>query len=226
MHIFKAKVIAALQKQFPSRSFSQEKISVLHKGRFANAIVFRYRDDNLDLVIKDYSHCPMILRQSIGRLFIDREHKNLQRLRGLSALTENSYKLSPIMLAYPYVEGRSLADLRKQKEKLPVEFFQTMEQRVAEMHERGVVHLDLRNMGNILCTAEGEPHFIDFQSAFSVNRVPRRFRNLMKATDISAVYKSWATLCEEPLTKEKRAFLDDFNKMRRFWVLRGYPLAN
>lgn len=226
MHIFKAEVVAALQARFPSLYLSTENISILHKGRFANAIVFRYQDDDLDLVIKDYRHSPLIFRESIGRLFIAREHKNLQRLRGLSAVTDNSYKLSPIMLAYPFIEGRSLAELRKAKEKLPVEFFKKMELRVAEMHERGVVHLDLRNMGNILCGADGEPHFIDFQSAFSVNRVPKRFRNLLRATDISAVYKSWASVCDEPLTKEKRAFLEDFNKLRRFWFLRGYPLAN
>lgn len=226
MHVFKAKVVAALQNHFPTLALSSEHLSVLHKGRFANAIVFRYQDENLDLVIKDYNHCPWILRNSIGRLFIGREHKNLQRLRGLSVVTGDSYRLSPIMLAYPYIEGRSLAELRKKKEKLPVAFFKKMERGVAEMHERGVVHLDLRNMGNILCTAEGEPHFIDFQSAFSVNRAPRRFRDLLKATDVSAVYKSWSTLCEEPLPSEQRKFLEDFNRMRRFWVLRGYPLAN
>lgn len=226
MHTLKANVVAALQEHFPTLAPSIDNLSVLHKGRFANAIVFRYKDETLDLVVKDYTQCPAVLRHSIGRLFIGREHKNLQRLRGLAGVAEDSYKLSPIMLAYPYVEGRSLAELRKKKEKLPVEFFQQMEQLVKDMHARGIVHLDLRNMGNILCNAEGEPHFIDFQSAFSVKRAPKRFRNLLKATDVSAVYKSWATLCEEPLPSEQRAFLEDFNKMRRFWVLRGYPLAN
>lgn len=226
MHTLKAKVVAALQEQFPSLALSTENLSVLHKGRFANAIVFRYRDENLDLVIKDYTHCPLVLRHSIGRLFIGREHKNLQRLRGLDGVAADSFRLSPIMLAYPYVEGRSLAELRKNRQKLPVEFFGKMEKLVQQMHERGVVHLDLRNMGNILCTEEGEPHFIDFQSAFSVNKAPRRFRDVLRAADISAVYKSWAKLCDEPLTDDKRAFLDNFNRVRRFWVLRGYPLAN
>src|SRR5690606_11399460 len=145
---------AALQTQLPSLTLSTENISVLYKARFANAIVFRYRDENLDVVIKDYTHSPAVIRQTTGRLFIKREHQNLQRLRGLPGVVDNSCMLSPTMLAYPYVEGRSLAELRKQKEKLPVEFFTRMEQLVHEMHERGVVHLDLRNMGNILCDAE------------------------------------------------------------------------
>src|SRR5690606_40927621 len=67
MRILKAKAVAALQTQFPSLTLSTENISVLHKGRFANAIVFRYRDENLDVVIKDYSHCPAVIRQTIGR---------------------------------------------------------------------------------------------------------------------------------------------------------------
>src|SRR5690606_23148861 len=140
MRILKAKAVAALQTQVPSLTLSTENISVLHQGRFANAIVFRYKDENLDVVIKDYSHCPAVIRQTIGRLFIKREHRNLQRLRGLSSVVGNSRMLSSTMLAYPYVEGRSLAELRKQKEKLPVEFFTRMEQLVHEMHERGVVH--------------------------------------------------------------------------------------
>lgn len=226
MRILKAKAVAALQTQFPSLTLSTENISVLHKGRFANAIVFRYRDKNLDVVIKDYSHCPAVIRQTIGRLFIKREHRNLQRLRGLPGVVENSCMLSPTMLAYPYVEGRSLAELRKEKEKLPVDFFQKMEELVHGMHERGVVHLDLRNMGNVLCSAEGEPHFIDFQSAFALRKPSGRIRRLLKAADLSAVYKSWAKLCTEPLTGEKRAFLENFNRIRRFWVLRGYPFAN
>src|SRR5690554_7326941 len=79
MRIFKAKAVAALQEQLPSHSLSPDNISVLHQGRFANAIVFRYQDEDLDLVIKDYSHCPAPLKQSIGRLFIKREHQNLRR---------------------------------------------------------------------------------------------------------------------------------------------------
>lgn len=226
MRIFKAKAVAALQEQLPSHSLSPDNISVLHQGRFANAIVFRYQDEDLDLVIKDYSHCPAPLKQSIGRLFIKREHQNLRRLQGLSGVVEKSRKLTPTMLAYPYVEGRSLAELRKRKEKLPVEFFLKMEQLVHDMHQRGVVHLDLRNLGNILCSTEGEPHFIDFQSAISLKKSSGRLRNLLKAADLSAVYKSWAKLCTEPLTREKRDFLENFNKIRRFWVLRGYPFTN
>lgn len=224
MHTFKAKVVAALQSHLPSITLSTDNISVLHRGRFANAIVFRYRDENLDLVIKDYTHCPLIFRQTIGRLFISREHKNLQRLRGLGGVVGDSYRLSPIMLAYPYVKGRSLKQLRKKEEKLPIEFFTEMEQLVAGMHERGIVHLDLRNLGNVLCNNKGQPCFIDFQSAFAVKRAPRGLRQLLKDADLSAVYKSWNSLCDEPLSSERQAFLENFNKIRRFWVLRGYPL--
>lgn len=225
MNCLKANAVTALQERFPSYSLSLDNITLMHKGRFANALVFRYQDEHLDVVIKDYSHCAPALRHTIGRLFINREYKNLKRLRGLSGIAADSCMLNPAMLVYPYEEGQSLTELRNQNEELPVEFFTKMEALVRDMHKEGVVHLDLRNMGNVLCNPNLEPHFIDFQSAISLEHVPQRFHNILKATDLSAVYKSWSKLCAEPLEKEKKIFLENFNKVRRFWVLRGYPLG-
>jgi len=48
-------LVAQLGKCFPEHSFYNHHISVLHKGRFANAIVYRYKDDRFDLVIKDFN---------------------------------------------------------------------------------------------------------------------------------------------------------------------------
>lgn len=225
MVTLKSRVLEALQRRFPEAHLSPDNLSVLHKGRFANAIVFRYHDEHLDLVVKDYSHCPWILRNTIGRFFITREAKNLQRLHGTDSVVSESYRLSPIMLAYPFTPGVALRTLRHKHVLLPTEFFYAMEKRVAEMHERNVVHLDLRNLGNVLCTDDGSCHFIDFQSAISLRWVPRWLHNSLKAADRSAVYKSWALLGEEPLPEARRRWLERFNRLRKRWIFRGYPVS-
>lgn len=225
MDILKSRVLAALRRRFPDTLLSPDKLAVLHKGRFANAIVFRYRDQDLDLVIKDYSHCPWIVKQSIGRFFIGREYKNLSRLRETASVVSDSYRLTPLMLAYPYVEGVALKSLRTENVLLPTEFFRQMEAHVAEMHALNIVHLDLRNLGNVLCTEDGDCHFIDFQSAISLRWVPTRLHGVLKAADRSAVYKSWDLLGEEPLPEAKRRWLEAFNRIRKRWVFRGYPLS-
>ncbi|XQF92312.1 hypothetical protein ACOBV9_13510 [Pseudoalteromonas espejiana] len=51
-------LLAQLQQQFIEHEFMQQHLSVVHKGRFANAIVYRYQDDKFDLIVKDFSQSP------------------------------------------------------------------------------------------------------------------------------------------------------------------------
>lgn len=224
MDQLKATVAAALRKNFSPHPFSVENLTVIHQGRFANAIVFRYRDNDYDLVIKDYSHCPTIVRKTVGRLFIAHEAKILKRLQGIQGVAPQGYKLSELMLAYPYIEGSSLSVLRRRGKRLPPAFFRELESTVRQMHHRGVVHLDMRNLGNILCGQDGRPYLIDFQSALGFARLPRWLQPLLRATDLSGVYKGWLALCDAPLAPRKRRFFDSFNRIRKLWVFRGYPL--
>jgi len=224
MDILTSPIATALENHL-GHPIKLEHLQILHRGRFANAIVFRYRDKHHDLVIKDYSHCRWTLRQTIGRLFIRREQKNLDRLHHLSGVVPTCHRLTPVMLAYPFVEGASIKALNTQGQRLPADFFHAMEQGIQEMHQRDVVHLDLRNLGNVLCRSDGAPHFIDFQSAISLRWVPRRLHAFLKASDRSAVYKAWDLLCDEPLPDAQRVWLNDFNRLRKRWILRGYPLT-
>ena len=223
MDQWKAGVIAALRKRFPERSFLEENLTLLHRGRFANALLFHYRDDASDLVVKDYSHCPKPLQLTIGRLFIAREARALARLQGIDGIVPKSCRLNPLMLAYPYIEGTPLRTLLKRRQSVPAEFFQDLERLVRQVHARDVAHLDLRNLGNILYGKDGRPYCIDFQSALSFRRLPRRLRGLMRATDLTGVYKGWTALSDEELAPHKQRFFDNFNQLRRLWIFRGYP---
>lgn len=225
MDQLKVAVTAALQRYFPSHVFLANKLTVLHQGRFANAILFHYRDEAYDLVIKDYSHCPPIIRQLAGRLFIAREAKTLKHLQGMPGVAPQSHKLNKLMLAYPYIEGTSLSTLRKRQQTLPPSFFRELESMVRQMHLRDIVHLDLRNLGNILCGADGRPYCIDFQSALRFSWLPRWLQPLMRGADLSGVYKGWLALCDTPLAPQKRRFLDSFNQVRKLWIFQGYPLT-
>lgn len=222
MHQLKANVTASLNQSLPGHSFNKDHITVVHQGRFANALIFRYRDKLHDLAIKDYSHCPRIIKGTVGKLFVAREHKALQHLHGIDGIATASYKLSKVMLAYPYTEGKTLSEIKDRGNTLPVAFFHKMEKLVREMHSRRIAHLDLRNLGNLICGTNNKPYFIDFQSALRLDRLPSRLSALLRATDLSGVYKSWMALCEEPLPPSKRQFLESYNKIRKLWVFRGY----
>ncbi len=216
-------ILKNLSARFPDRHFDASRLTLVNKGLFANAIVFRYKDDALNLTIKDFTHCPLPVRVTLGRFFANREYTSLMRLNGLPGMVSNVIRLSPLAVAYDFIEGDSLTHLESIGKKFPPAFFSEMEKRIAGMHARGLVHLDLRNMGNVLAGNDGMPHFIDFQSAISLKFVPPFLRKLLKDTDNSAVCKAWKRLCSEPLPEEKRRFLEAFNGKRRFWILKGYP---
>lgn len=217
------RVLSALAAHFCDLPIDMDSVSVLHRGRFANAMVYRFSQSGVDCVIKDYSHCPALLRMTLGRWFVNREVKALKRLQGIEGVASCQRRLGPYAVLYPFVEGESLKDLARSGETVPQEFFLRLEKLVMQMHRRGVAHLDMRNMGNILRTRDGQPHLIDFQSAVSMKYFPKRIKATMRGADLSGIYKGWARLCEQPVPKLKRRFLDNFRALRKRWFFKGYP---
>ncbi len=50
---------------------------------------------------------------------------------------------------------------------MPLDFFQRLEAVVNGIHQRGVVHCDIKNRSNIVVTEKLEPFIVDFASAFT-----------------------------------------------------------
>lgn len=217
-------LLVQLQQKFPEHTFMQHHLSVVHKGRFANAIVYRYKDNEFDLIVKDFSQSPWFIRKTFARMSVNQEYKGLSRLAELDAVANRFCRLSPIAVAYNYIEGTPLRALIHEDKTLPVNFFSELERQVAKMHRKGIVHLDLRNMGNILCGADGKPYFIDFQSTISFSRFPRWLQRFMRGSDMSGVYKAWNKLGEQPLPQKKQDYLERFNHVRKRWIFKGYPI--
>ncbi|HEA15968.1 MAG TPA: serine/threonine protein kinase [Pseudoalteromonas prydzensis] len=222
--MIEATLLHQLQQQFPDHQFTVNNLKVMHRGRFANAIVYRYTDLQLDLVIKDFQHSPWWVRKTFAPLSVNQEYKGLARLAGITGVSGRFLRLSPLAVAYDYIEGTPLKQLVQQNKVLPVSFFKDFERLVALMHRRGVVHLDLRNLGNVLCSHDGKPYIIDFQSAIRYARFPRWLQRFMRGADMSGVYKAWAKLSEQPLPDAKADYLSNFNHVRKRWIFRGYPI--
>ena len=222
--MIEATLLMQLQQQFPEHQFVADNLKVVHTGRFANAIVYRYTDQQLDLMIKDFQHSPWWVRKTFAPLSVNQEYKGLARLAGITGVSGRFLRLSPIAVAYDYITGTPLKQLVQQKQVLPVSFFKDFERLVALMHRRGVVHLDLRNLGNVLCSDDGKPYIIDFQSTIRYARFPRWLQQFMRGADMSGVYKAWAKLADQPLPDAKADYLSNFNHVRKRWIFRGYPI--
>ena len=219
----KNKILNMLKENYKNYEIRKECLSLLHEGQFANAAVFRYNDENnLDITIKDFSGSPWLVRKTLGRIFVNIEGHTMMKLENNPSITKGVVFLSPCTLAFNFIKGKAIKEF--QEKEIPKDFFITLEKNVKEMHRRNIVHLDLRNLGNVIMSKEGYPYIIDFQSCISTKHLPKKLRKILRASDLTGVYKCWNRRCSEPLDEEREEFFNEFQKIRKLWVLKGYPV--
>jgi len=197
---------------------------MLARGRWANADLSLFETDSTTWVIKDFSPCKAPIRYTLGKFMVRRELQALKRLQGIPGIAAEPFRLNPFAVAYHYIPGTTLKEARRTGAVTP-DFFLLLEELVQRMHERGIVHLDIRYMRNILITPEGTPALLDFQTSVALDRIPRMLQRLLKAIDLSGVYKCWQKVCPGTIDAERLALLEAIQKKRSLWIFKGYPLG-
>lgn len=143
---------------------------VLHAGGWGNPDVLLVRCGGTRVVVKDFSPRARLVQATLGRWLTARECRAYARLRGIEAVPRWIGRLDALAFAVEYRPGERLS--RALAERVPDRFVSDLEQAVAAMHRRGVVHLDLRHRSNVLAGADGRPVVLDFASAICLD--PRR----------------------------------------------------
>ena len=101
----------------------------------------------------------------LGRALAARERWFMDRLRGVAGVPAGLGPISvggrtlPNAVARTFVAGHALA----YDERVGDEFFPRLTAILAEVHRRGIAHVDLHKRENILVDEGGRPHLIDFQ---------------------------------------------------------------
>ena len=113
--------------------------------------------------MKDFAARAPWLRATLGRWLVARELRAYRALAGHPDVPRLVGRVGRHGFAVEYRPGRRLS--RQRAAELPADFLRRLERAVAEMHARGVVHLDLRHRSNVLVGADGAPILIDFASA-------------------------------------------------------------
>lgn len=207
---------------FTRAALDRGTLPVLHRGRWANPDLLKYRQSGRIWVIKDFGARSWLVRHTIGRFMVRREMAVLRRLAGIRGIPRLPFRLDAFALCYLFELG---ADLKHAElDWFSEEYFLQLEGLVREMHARGVVHLDLRHGTNMLITEERTPVLIDFQSSLFLERVPRGLHALMKDVDLSGVYKEWFRKLPDTLGEERMAALGRMQRKRRLWILKGYSI--
>lgn len=193
---------------------------LLRNGRAANAIVWRLRKNGITWTVKDFSKRSWFVRTFIGPFLIRRELAALSRLKNINGIAGRAFRIDRSAMAVEFLEGDSLE--RIAPERITVEYLCQLEDLISQMHSRGVVHLDLRGLGNVLVRPDGTPGLIDFQAAMCTNHWPKGLRRILEAMDVSGALKRWNYFHPEAMGKERLERLEAINSVRRFWIFQGY----
>jgi predicted Ser/Thr protein kinase len=144
-----------------------------------------------------------------------REHRAYQRLAGLPFLPHCYGKLDRHALLFEHLDAEPLQNAP------PAMVPQALEQlrgAVEAMHERGILHNDLRHRRNILIDKAGNVRVIDFAGALYVTRGWRSLLfGWLAGVDRSAAIKWQLRYCPERISRPDLEWYRGFLRRRSFW---------
>lgn len=209
-----------MSQPFTRADLARAQVTLLRDGRWANARVSRVEIGGEAWTLKDFSGRSWWVRKTLARFLLAREVRALQRLHGIAGVPEDAFRVDGDAIAARFVPGTILAKLEPAA--ISPVFLESLENLLRAIHERGIVHLDTRGASNVLMRPDGSPGIIDFQASLSTRWLPRALRRLLEDFDLSGVYKKWAAWQPAAMGEARRAEFERINRLRRFWVLRGY----
>lgn len=161
-------------------------------------------------VLKDHNACDPWFARLIGPLLAWRESRALERLAGLNGIPRLLARPDARSLLMEYLEAEPA--IRKPLPVVWPEYFAALEKLVACMHERGVVHCDLRSPPNMLVDTQGKPYLVDFVACvFRGARwnLPARYLfDRFREVDRAGIAKLKSRVAPELLTLGESALLD------------------
>ena len=194
--------------------------SVLKCGCNYAADVLLYELNGEQIVVKDFRDKPWVWRVLFGLFLTCREARVLRALEGMRGVPQFRGRLDRYAIAMTYVPGATPS----RRDNTPANkeaFIGELEQLVAEMHRRGVVHLDLKHRSNVVTTADGHPVILDFASGiyFNAGRFGGRLAaRLLGKADHLGVLKWKRRFCPESLSEDEARRLKRARRLEA-WML-------
>ena len=210
-------------KSFTRKDLEAGEYNTIAKGRWGNADLYQFQKGQKIWVVKDFSSCPPVIKNTWGRLMAKRELMALEKLKGIDGIPADPFLLDGYAVCYQFLPGTTLRETPQ--ELISDDFFFQLEDLVKRMHRQNMVHLDIRNHRNILVTDKGCPALLDFQSSLNLEHTPPALHKIMKDIDLSGVYKNWRKKKPASLDSTRLAHLESLNRIRFLWFLKGYPLG-
>ena len=139
---------------------------VLRAGTASRAEVALYRLSEDAVVVKDCSCMSPLLRSFFGRRVQKREIGIYRRLEGVDGVPAFRGRIDRNAFAMEFVEGETMA--RSLDQSRLERALATLTDVLESLHERRVVHLDLKQKRNVIVRPDGRSAVIDFESALHI----------------------------------------------------------
>ncbi len=201
--------------QLSRAELERGRIEIIRRGGW-KAGVWLVDTGDRRLLIKDLRHSSTVYKWIFARWVLLHEAAMYRYINHLPYVPRFVGWVDGDAIAIEYIAAINLG--RFPKDRLTLEFYRRLETCVREMHECGVVHLDLRTRRNILVTADGDPMLVDFGSALYIGRTwlsRRVLIPLLARIDNSAILKFRGQDFPESLSDRERQW-QRFRRARRY----------
>jgi hypothetical protein len=185
----------------------------LKKKRFYGPDVHLIHRDGKDLVEKTYRNRSAPVRMA-GRFLVCWETYIYSKLRGIQGIPEVVGNTDPYTLTTVFMGGMNM---RKNAPVPDSIYFIHLERIIRQMHERGVIHLDMRNRRNYGIDEDGMPYLVDFASSlyFPFNGKVKKW---LCSIDWMGYLKVKAKINPSSLSEEEKTGLVLGNTLSRLWL--------
>ncbi len=187
--------------------------TALKKKRIYGPDVSLMHLDGRLLVEKTYGNKAWPVR-IVGILLVSWEAFIYSRLKGISGIPVLTGRPDQCTLITSYMGGENL---RSTTRKPDATYFEKLSSIIEQMHQRGVVHLDLRNRRNYGVDDRGLPYLVDFASCLYIPW-PGRLKQFLAKIDWMGFLKVKEKLNPEGISNEERSRLVLGETLSNIWL--------
>ncbi len=180
------------------------------KGGFLSPVVSVVDHEGRPAVLKDYRKKNAVTRGLLAPALVKREFAVLRHLEGIPGIPKAYAIVEKRALLMEYIEGQTINKFKAGE--LPDRVFERLVDTVHAMHDRGVVHLDLRQRKNILVAGD-RPWLIDFANALR-GKLTTKLRSVDESGLLKFKQRNWPHL----MTDADRDVLKSHKFLRKFWI--------
>lgn len=185
----------------------------LKKKRIYGPDVSLIDHEGRSLVEKTYRNKAWPVR-TLGMLLVSWEVFIYSRLNGMSGIPKLTGRPDKYTLVTSYMRGENLKATARKPD---AAYFEKLSRIIEQMHQRGVLHLDLRNRKNYGIDPIGLPYLVDFASCLYIPW-PGKLKAFFAKIDWMGFLKVKGKLYPEGISDEERSKLALGKILSNLWL--------